>query len=255
MLAYSLLAPWKRVLLEKLIGLQLVKKFHAFYGTQRFITTFTSAHHLFLSWTNSIQSIPPHPTSWRSILILSSHLRLVPQVSLPKPCIHLTPPPYAPHAPPISLFLILSLTLTDAYCDYTQLQGKWQHLVNPAKRLEFKFQLLPRLGDFEFWVFFNAFMTVTLLPQVPIFDSPGVSDSCLTMYWNLGKNSLFTESSLEGGREFTGLRPGRTGAVHYCARSLAGNWDTVANVLLIDTPHTVVVSRLYPNEHLPLQFQ
>ena len=31
--------------------------------------------HLSLSWASSIQSIP-HPTSWRSILILSSHLRL-----------------------------------------------------------------------------------------------------------------------------------------------------------------------------------
>jgi len=27
-------------------------------------------------WASSIQSIPPHPTYWRSILILSSHLRL-----------------------------------------------------------------------------------------------------------------------------------------------------------------------------------
>ena len=55
---------------------QLVKKFPAFYGTRRFITAFTSARHLSLSWANSIHSIPPHPTSWRSILILSSHLRL-----------------------------------------------------------------------------------------------------------------------------------------------------------------------------------
>ena len=37
---------------------------------------FTSAHHLSLFWASSIQSIPPHPTSWRSILILSSNLRL-----------------------------------------------------------------------------------------------------------------------------------------------------------------------------------
>jgi len=29
-----------------------------------------------LFWASSIRSIPPHPTSWRSILILSSHLRL-----------------------------------------------------------------------------------------------------------------------------------------------------------------------------------
>ena len=42
----------------------------------RFITAFTSARHLSLSWASLIQSIPTHPTSWRSILILSSHLRL-----------------------------------------------------------------------------------------------------------------------------------------------------------------------------------
>ena len=44
-----LLTPWSRVLLEKLTGLQLVKKFPAFYGTRRFITAFTSARHLSLS--------------------------------------------------------------------------------------------------------------------------------------------------------------------------------------------------------------
>jgi hypothetical protein len=38
-----LLTPWSRVFLEKLTGLQLVKKFPAFYGTRRFITAFTSA--------------------------------------------------------------------------------------------------------------------------------------------------------------------------------------------------------------------
>ena len=71
-----LLTPWSRVLLEKLTGFQLVKKFPAFYGTRRFITPFTSDRHLSLSWARSIQSMSPHPTSWRSILILSSHLHL-----------------------------------------------------------------------------------------------------------------------------------------------------------------------------------
>ena len=71
LLTYSL-TPCSRVLLEKLIGSQLVKKFPAFYGT-----ALTSAHHLSPSWARSIQSMPSHPTSWRSILILSSHLRLV----------------------------------------------------------------------------------------------------------------------------------------------------------------------------------
>ena len=71
-----LLTPWCRVLLEKLTGLQLVKKFPAFHGTRRFITALTSVRHLSLSWARPIQSIYPHPTSWRSILILPTHLRL-----------------------------------------------------------------------------------------------------------------------------------------------------------------------------------
>ena len=71
-----LLTPWCRVLLEQLTGLQLVKKFPAFHGTRRFITTLTSVRHLSLSWASPIQSIYLHPTSWRSILILSTHLRL-----------------------------------------------------------------------------------------------------------------------------------------------------------------------------------
>ena len=64
-----LLTPWCRVLLEKLTGLQLVKKFPAFHGTRRFITALTSVHHLPVSWASPIQSIYPHPTSWRSVLI------------------------------------------------------------------------------------------------------------------------------------------------------------------------------------------
>ena len=71
-----LLTPWCRVLLEKLTGLQLVKKFPAFLGTPRFITALISVRHLSLSWASPIQSIYPHPNSWRSILILYTHLRL-----------------------------------------------------------------------------------------------------------------------------------------------------------------------------------
>ena len=71
-----LLTPRCRVLLEKLTGLQLVKKFPAFHGTRRFITALTNVRHLSLSWVSPIQSIYPHPTSWRSVLIWSTHLRL-----------------------------------------------------------------------------------------------------------------------------------------------------------------------------------
>ena len=71
-----LLTPWSTVLLDKLTGFQLVKKFPAFYGARRFITAFASAQHMSLSWASSIHSIPPHPTSWISILIFSPHLCL-----------------------------------------------------------------------------------------------------------------------------------------------------------------------------------
>jgi len=71
-----LLTQWCRVLLQKLTGLQQVKKFPAFHRTRRFITALTSVRHLSLSWASPIQSIYPQPTSWRSILILSTHLRL-----------------------------------------------------------------------------------------------------------------------------------------------------------------------------------
>jgi hypothetical protein len=67
-----LITPSSRALLEKLTGLQLVKKFPEFYGTRRFITASTRAHHLPLSWVSSIQSISQYPTSWWSVLILST---------------------------------------------------------------------------------------------------------------------------------------------------------------------------------------
>ena len=70
-----LLTPWCRVLLEKLTGLQLVK-FPTYHGIRRFITALTILRHPSLSWTSPIQSIYPHRTFWRSILILFTHLRL-----------------------------------------------------------------------------------------------------------------------------------------------------------------------------------
>jgi hypothetical protein len=46
---HILLTPWSSVLLEKLIGSQLVKKFPTCYGIRRFITAFTTVLHLSLS--------------------------------------------------------------------------------------------------------------------------------------------------------------------------------------------------------------
>ena len=104
-LSTYLLTPWCSVLLEKLTGLQLVKKFPAFYGTRRFITALTSVRHLSVSWASPIQSIYPNPT-----LILSTHLRLgLPSGLLPsdfptKTLYTPSPHPYAPHAQPISFY-------------------------------------------------------------------------------------------------------------------------------------------------------
>ena len=91
-----LLTPWCRVFLEQLTGLQLVKKFPVFHGTRRFITALTSVRQLSLSWSSTIQSIYPHPTSWRSILILSTHLRL----GLPSGSFRPVSPP-RPYTPPL----------------------------------------------------------------------------------------------------------------------------------------------------------
>ena len=103
-----LLTPCSRVLLEKLTGSQLVK-FPAFYGTRRLITAITSPRHLSLSWARLIQSMPPHPTSWRSYCppIYAWIFQVVsyPQVSPPKPWIHLSCPQYVLHTPPISFLL------------------------------------------------------------------------------------------------------------------------------------------------------
>jgi hypothetical protein len=105
------LTPWSRVLLEKLTGLQLATKLPAFYGTRRFITAFTTARHLPLSWAIWIQSMPP-PRCLKIHFNISSHLCLglqvvsFPQVSPPESCMHLSPTPYVLHAQPISLIII-----------------------------------------------------------------------------------------------------------------------------------------------------
>ena len=85
--------------------MQLVKEFPALHGTRRFITALTSVRQLSLSYASPIQSIYPHPTSWRSILILFTHLRLVlhsgilpcgfPSKNVYNPSLH----PFAPHSP------------------------------------------------------------------------------------------------------------------------------------------------------------
>ena len=63
--AVYLLTPCSRVLLDKLTVSQLVKKFPTFYGNRRFITAFTRARQLCVSWARSIQSMLSYRTAWR----------------------------------------------------------------------------------------------------------------------------------------------------------------------------------------------
>ena len=107
-----LLTQWCTVLLEKLTGLQLVKKFPAFHGTRRLITALTSVRQLSLSWASPIHSIYPHPTSWRSVLILSTHLRLgLPSGLLPSgfPTMNLYNPLSSHIRPPLPQEILLVL--------------------------------------------------------------------------------------------------------------------------------------------------
>ena len=69
---------------------------------------------LILSQVDPDHTPPPHPTSWRSVLILFSIYAWVfkvisfPRVFPPKPCTHIPSFQYVLHSPPISFFSILS---------------------------------------------------------------------------------------------------------------------------------------------------
>ena len=111
-----LLTPWCRVLLEKLTGLQLVKKFPAFHGTRRFITAtqkrpppvsilgqsnpvhIPTSHHLAIH-PNIIHPSMPRSPQW------FPSLRFPP--ARPYTQYNPSPHPYALHAQPISFFSIL----------------------------------------------------------------------------------------------------------------------------------------------------
>ena len=87
--------PRNRILLKKQTGIQLVKKFPAFYGTRRFITTFNTACHRSLSCARSIQSMPHISSSSTksSLYYLPTYALFVQTVSPPN-SVFTTPLPH-----------------------------------------------------------------------------------------------------------------------------------------------------------------
>ena len=89
---------------------------------------------------SQIQSIYPHPTSWRYVLILSTHLRLgLPSSLFPsgfptKTLYTPSPHPYAPHAQPISFFSILSPALFFILKPFLIPEELQTHIQDPKER-------------------------------------------------------------------------------------------------------------------------
>jgi hypothetical protein len=140
---------WSWALLERPLDVRPLDSFPAFHGTWRFNTEFTRALRLFLALARPIQSTSPHPTSPRSILILSTHLHLgLPRVSFPlafPPIIYKrsSSPPFVLHGPSISssstwLFERLRCIIYLVYCGLTIIQAVNCWLLSTEAQVQFK---------------------------------------------------------------------------------------------------------------------
>ena len=119
-----LLTSWSRVLLDKLTGSAASQEIPRILWNPKVHYRIHKRRHLSLSWANSIHSPPPR-ISWRSILILSSHLRLgLPNGIFPSgfPTRTLCTPLHSPIRATIKIIIIHTQTIHNVHLsvnDYT----------------------------------------------------------------------------------------------------------------------------------------
>ena len=195
-----LLTPWCRFLLEKLTGLQLVKKFPGFHGTWKFITALTSVRHLSPSWATPIQSIYPHPTSWRSThLRLGLHGGLLPS-SFPTKTL------YTPLSSPICatcpahLILLDFITHTILGEQYKSFSSSLRSLLHSPVTSSIQGQNILLNTMFSNTLSFLSFLNVsdqlslTLREERNNYTGPGLSETTVNFYLHPKRQSVRGDS-------------------------------------------------------------
>jgi hypothetical protein len=131
---------------------QLFKKFLAIYGTRRYSSVHSTQNLVPIHNPTYPVHAPICPVSWRFVLILSYHLRLVipsdvfPSGFLPEPCTHRPSPTYALHS--TSIYIpVQACTWIIMFLHYA-LQP-YAYCVIWVRRSNFRHQASPRVSPRE----------------------------------------------------------------------------------------------------------
>ena len=150
----------------------------------KFITALTSVRHRSLFWASLIQSIYPHPTSWRSILILSTHLRLGLRSGLFPSCFP-TKTLYTPVSSPIRATCPTHLILLD-FITRTMLGEEYRSFSSSLCNLLHSPVTSPLLGP-------NILLNTIFSNTLSFLSSLNVSDQVSHPYKTTGKETYSTQ--------------------------------------------------------------